>query len=92
MKWKEEKKKEKEEEEQERLRLAAEAAEAAKREKEEYEKWMGSFSIESGGAAAPIFHQNRIPVLNALPSQVLWTTRSRRRARCLRPPPPRPPF
>jgi hypothetical protein len=48
-KWKQEKLKEKQEEEEEKARAAAEAAEAARREKEEYEKWMGSFSIESGG-------------------------------------------
>ncbi len=49
MKWKEEKLKEKQEEEEEKSRLAAEAAEAARKEKEEYDKWMGTFSIESGG-------------------------------------------
>ena len=49
LKWKQEKVKEKQEEEEEKARAAAEAAEAARREKEEYEKWMGSFSIESGG-------------------------------------------
>ena len=49
LKWKEEKLKEKQEEEEEKSRLAAEAAEAARREKEEFDKWMGTFSIESGG-------------------------------------------